>query len=206
MKKYLLMIMVLFLSGCKTTKEEIKELKTEVNSLKEKVVDKNDLVFEISALKEQIKNLQKQPNEDVNEKIETLQRQVFLLKNSLQKRPIQKNNIEGQKILLKITKLEKECNNLKKEINDLNQSVGKLNIKVFKPTVFITNKKAPVYNSKNVIVFVWDKHTTFTSYIKKGDRLKITGYFVNGKFKSALYKDWWINAYDAEKKFKKKKR
>ena len=52
------------------------------------------------------------------------------------------------------------------------------------------------------MVDVWDKCVTFTSYIKKGDKLKITGYFVNRKFKSALDKDWWIKIDDVKRKFK----
>ncbi len=213
MKKFLLIFIMLFLAGCKTTKEEIKELKTQINSLKENVVYKNEFQFEINVLKEKIKDLQKNLNKNT---------------------PIKENDEFKQELLLKISKLEEECKNLQNKMHDINFTIVKIkskklikadaNISVvkadvkkpknnknsltkfFKPTVFITKNKTHIYNSNNKIIDTWCEHTTFTSYIKKGNKLRVTGYFVNRKFKNALNKDWWIKIDDVKEKFNDEKR
>jgi len=104
---------------------------------------------------------------------------------------------------------------LQNKIRELNLAIAKISSKkqknntgclkkIFKPTVFITKDKARIYDSNGKIIDMWNKCVTFTSYIKKGNKLKITGYFVNGKFKNALDKDWWIRINDVERKFKEK--
>jgi chromosome segregation ATPase len=193
MRKILLVFSVLLLTGCKTTKDEIKDLKIQVNTLKKNVVNKNEFQFEIDLLKDKIKDLQKEIDK-------------------IKKVTNNKNINSKNKLLSRIIQLEKQYNYLQNEIKKLNLSVAKISSKkrnsleclkeFFKPTVFITKNKANIYDSNNKMVDVWDKCVTFTSYIKKGDKLKITGYFVNRKFKSALDKDWWIKIDDVKRKFK----
>ncbi|WP_143709728.1 hypothetical protein [Nautilia profundicola] len=113
-----------------------------------------------------------------------------------------------------ISQLQTKYKYLQNKIRELNLTIAKVSLekrkktskclKFFKPTVFITKNKVHIYDSNGETVDTWNKHVTFTSYIKEGNKLKITGYFVNKKFKSALNKDWWINVNDVEKKFKEK--
>ena len=178
MRWALMVAVILFLSGCEQ-KDEINELKAQIANLQ----------FDLDNLKEsQRATFQEEKKKDDTSKlqreIENLNSEIFNIKTSMA--------------------------NLRKNIEELNASIIKIpsspiNCKGhFKPTVFVTKRRANIYNSEGKVVAVWDDCTTFTSFIEKNGKLRITGYFVKGKFRSALDKDWWIDVKDAAKKFKDK--
>jgi len=45
----------------------------------------------------------------------------------------------------------------------------------------------------------WEKHTSFTSNVKSKNRIKITGYFVNKKWRKAS-KEMWVDLACIEQK------
>jgi len=174
--KIILLLGGLFLlSGCDNkVKEEVKNIKSTM------------------ATKSDIANLQAQIDE-MNEKIRDINKhKSFIIKNET-----------NSSLIL-------EVKNLKKDIKEINSSLAFIPKDVFhckghfKPTTFITTKKAKIYNSKGKVVDVWPKCTTFTSYIEKNSKFRITGIFVHLKWQNALSKDWWIDVKDVAKKFKDK--
>ena len=78
----------------------------------------------------------------------------------------------------------------------------------FKPKL-VRSEKASTYRLKNEAVIydkidgkavaVWEKRTSFTSNALQGDWVKITGYFVDKKWKRAK-KELWIKAKDVIKR------
>jgi len=174
-KLILLLGGLLLLSGCDN------KIKKEVDNIKSTMATKSD-----------VSNLQAQIDE-INEKMKTIN--------------------QNKSIVIKYesnSSLISEVNNLKEDIKEINSSLAFIPKNVFhckghfKPTTFITTKKAKIYNSKGKVVDVWPKCTTFTSYVEKNSKFRITGIFVNYKWQNALSKDWWIDVKDVAKKFKDK--
>ena len=177
--KIFIIIALLLFSGCD------KKLKKEVSNIKSNMATKSD-----------VSNLQRQIDE-INQKVEGIKP-----KQELKSQIVPTNEINSSLI--------SKVNNLQKEINEINSTLPFVPKNVFyckghfKPTVFITTKKAKIYNSKGEVVSFWPKCTSFTSYIEKNKKLRITGIFVHLKWQNALSKDWWIDIKDVAKKFKDK--
>ncbi len=69
-----------------------------------------------------------------------------------------------------------------------------------KPKTFKTSVDAYIYDAKNgKKLFVWERGTSFTSYLESGSWIKITGYFVERKWTKAK-KEMWIRKADAIQK------
>lgn len=146
-----------------------------------------------------------------SKKIENIEMQIQNNKKELKNLKMEINNIKSKlkkfksnnEIDTKISKIVLKLSELNKKINK-NQNY--LDYIVINPTTFITIDKANVYtkpNKKSKVAFVWDKHTTFTSYKEKGDFVKVTGYFIKNKW-TMNTKSWWINKKDiAIKRLKK---
>ncbi len=177
--KIILIISLLLFSGCND------KLKKEVSDIKSNMATKSD----IASLQKQI--------DDINQKVEDIKS-----KQELKSQIVPTNEINSS--------LVSKVNNLQKEINEINSTLPLVPKNVFyckghfKPTTFITVKKAKIYNSKGKVVAIWPKCTSFTSYIEKNKKLRITGIFVHLKWQNALNKDWWIDIKNVAKKFKDK--
>jgi len=173
--RWILIITVLFFIGCEK-KDETKKLQSQIDELKVEINSLKQKNIDITNNDANIKNLE--------EKIKLLNDEIF-------------DN-------------EDKFSKIKQEIKDLNNSIvhiptSTINCKgYFKPTVFITTKKTKIYNSKGEVVKEWDKCTTFTSYMEKNGKLRVTGIFVHLKWQNALSKDWWIDVKDVARKFKDK--
>ena len=61
----------------------------------------------------------------------------------------------------------------------------------FEPLTFKLTKDSEIINSNNEVLSVWSRGKSFTSYIKRGEYYKVTGYFTSKKWKKAD-KDLWI--------------
>jgi len=179
MKTKLILLLggLLMLSGCDN------KIKKEVKNIKSRMATKSDVA-----------NLQAQ--------IDELNQEVTKIKDKAPKIIIKKEVNPS---------LFKKINNLQKEIKEINSSLVFIPRDVFhckghfKPTTFITTKKAKIYNSKWKVVTIWPKCTSFTSYIEKNGKFRITGIFIHDKWQNALSKDWWIDVKAVAKKFKDKK-
>jgi myosin heavy subunit len=82
-------------------------------------------------------------------------------------------------------------------------------VKVSDPAKKIVSEKASVYRIKNEasvydaingnVVAIWEKKTSFTSNVIQGEWIKITGYFVDKKWKRAQ-KELWVKAFFTTKR------
>ena len=170
MKKLILVIALLFI-GCDTPLDKNK-----------KAIEKNtqkieNIQMQIQNNKENLKNLKKEID-DIKEKIN--KKSIYKVNNKV--------DMKIQKIILKLNELNKK----------INKNQDCLDYIVINPTTFITIDKANVYtkpNTKSKIAFLWDKHTTFTSYKEKDGFVKVTGYFIKNKWIMNT-KSWWISKKD----------
>ncbi len=167
MKKLFLVPLFLF-AGCKTPQEKNKEEIAKIKVELKREQDKiSSLSQQIQALKMQISNL-KQKN--CTPEISTLHNQMQSLEQKIEK-------------LSKISHKKDRC----------------FDYIVISPSTLITSTKASVYakptNNADILA-VWDKGTTFTSYKERDGFVKVTGYFVDGKWR-ANKKSWWIKKDDA---------
>jgi len=101
--------------------------------------------------------------------------------------------------------LEDEIKSLKNQINELKKSKKSTmeeSLVSFSPTTFQTQKEAPLYPSakSREVVEYWEKGRSFTAYQKQGERIRISGYFVEKVWQKAEG-DLWIDAADVAKKF-----
>jgi len=144
---------------------------------------------------------------------------VFVQTNSNEYEELYNKEKKNNKLLSKkILKLEKQLlieNNLlktkDKTINKLSKNTKNIfpklimkkkyeKIFTFKASSFHLIHDSIIYDSINgVKLDVWMKNTSFTSSIKTKSWIKITGYFINKKWKSAK-KEMWIKIAQVEKK------
>ena len=133
---------------------------------------------ELSIISNKLDNY-KSPNiDEIKQKIKILQTKIDKLNN--------------KEITQQIVKLSKEIKNLHK-----NDNLGYI---VIKPITLITIKKANIYSipdKSGKIVTQFNKLNTFTSYKEKNGFIKITGYFVDGKW-TPNKKEWWIKKSDCK--------
>ena len=174
--KKILFIPFLFFIGCQTpqekNKKEIEKLKQQIEILSQKINSLSKNNTNLSEIKQQIVNLQKQVGINTKEL------------NSL-KEKVSKNSEEINKVVSKIAQNKKEIEKLKQTQFDYI---------VIKPTTLITTKNAKIYAKPDInskIVTNFEANRTFTSYKEKNNFIKITGYFIDGKW-IPNKKEWWI--------------
>ena len=127
----------------------------------------------------------------LNTEIEKLKIEIHTLKN---KQPT-KDECEYEDIYKKLSKLESDIIQNKKEIENI--KTNKINYLVIKPTTFITKKDTDIYSSSQngKIIGKFEAKNSFTSYKEKNGFVKVTGYFVDGKW-TPNKKEWWIKKED----------
>jgi len=167
MKKYLL-IATLFLVGCNSPFDDVKENKQEIENIKQQL----------------------QKIEELNFQIKELQYKVNSLKEEIKNKKEAKQNVDG--IIKKLAFLNKEIEKLKtKTIKNKKNCFDYI---VIHPMTLITTKETNIYNkpSKNAkVVKIYKKATTFTTYKEKNGFVKVTGYFIHNKWVENN-KEWWI--------------
>ncbi len=124
----------------------------------------------------------------------------------LEKKLLTKNNLLKTKDKT-INKLSKNTKNtfpklmMKKEFEEKIDKIDPLEKFVtFKASSFHLVHESVIYDAINgKKLDIWVKNTSFTSSIKTASWIKITGYFVNKKWKSAKY-EMWVKIAQVEKK------
>ena len=165
--------------------QKLQEAQQQVELLKEQlettvVTDKNESSTQEQHLEEQVKHL-KEEIASKNEEIVQLKEQ--LKQEKAKKKVLQQHVDEYLKTQKKYA--------LKSQ---------KQNITIITPSAYRTSKDAEIYNGINgKVIDKWEKGTSFTSYINADDWIKITGYFVDRKWRKAQ-KDLWIKKSDAFKR------
>lgn len=158
------------------SQEELKKCQVELQDQKEK----NALMSE--ELSDQV----------YKEKIIYLENQIKKLNKSvlLKDKEIEK---------LKIASIEKEknqTNNQKSLENKINQ-FPKLKMRAF---TYRLNQDSSIYADKNeTVIDQWEKSTSFTSTLREGEWIKITGYFIDKQWIKAQ-KPMWVKASNAIKR------
>ena len=149
------------------------------------VLSKKEQEYEESVknLKSQIKKLKKhlkpEDNMDVNNS-------SLVVK--------EKNNLKNQ-IKIKEKTIKKELKQVSKKA-----VVANIQEQEMEPATFRTSKEMKIYNAPmGSELEVWEKGRSFTSNIKSGDWIKITGYFVNKVWQPAK-KDMWVDSSDVIKR------
>jgi len=150
------------------------------------------------------KSIQKEPStqdaliKQLYNKIYTLEKKVENLTTEVTKEDITRidNEIVYHEEIL--TALIKDVG----ELREKKQTIASQNIVLkepslsneeeqFEPLTFKLIKDSKVINSNNEASSIWNRGKSFTSYIKRGDYYKVTGYFVGKKWKKAD-KELWI--------------
>lgn len=202
MKKTILCISLLTAITQADEIERINALAKEVQNLRQN--------YEIcrQKLNTSSKSTQKPSNKKQKEKIEALQEELATYKAKLRsyKGDVEDLRLENETLKAKIDAKNKEIEALKEKsakntpvTDEQKQTACSKDEKVAitKPKTFRTNKEAPIYDAKNgKIIDTWEKRRSFTSYIESGDWIKITGYFVDRKWRKAK-KELWIKKEDA---------
>jgi len=111
-----------------------------------------------------------------------------------------KKDIEYHEQIL--TTLAKDVNEflVKKEPQDNGEEIEKNSeIEEFKPKTFRLIRESELFDSDGASVDIWGKGTSFTSYMKKGNLYKITGYFTEQAWKKSD-RDLWVLSGDVRER------
>ncbi len=128
--------------------------------------------------------------QEYEKSIKNLKTQIKKLKKHL--KPEENNNLENQ------IKIEEKT--IKKESEQVSNKVIVVNIQEMQPTTFRTAKEIKIYTAPNgELLQKWEEGKSFTSNIKSGNWIKITGYFVNKVWQPAK-KDMWVDSSDVVKR------
>ena len=171
--KKLLLIVMLLFIGCETPQEKNKK---EIEDVKK----------ELNSISNKLNNY-KSPN-------------LIEIKKKIKELQIKINSLNNEEITKQILELSNEIKNLQKKENN---NLGYI---VIKPLTLITITKANIYSAPNEnskIIDKWNELNTFTSYKEKNNFIKITGYFIDGKW-TPNKKEWWIKKSDCKIKIMEK--
>ncbi|MFT7860049.1 MAG: hypothetical protein ABXS93_03840 [Sulfurimonas sp.] len=139
-----------------------------------------------------------------NEKINNLKNQISYLKNivKIKEKEIKKLKSNNKK-KVKIKQKNKKC--MENKINEF----PKLQMRKQKPEKIVKDTAPATYRLKQTSVIYssidgkqigeWEKSTSFTSKLRQGGWVKISGYFVDRKWKKAQ-KPMWVKAVNAFKR------
>ena len=84
--------------------------------------------------------------------------------------------------------------------DDTSTTMTKDDIVKFEPSTFKLTEDSDILDEYGKVYDVWQRGRSFTSYIKKGDYYKITGYFKGGAWTKADT-DMWIAIENVQKRF-----
>ena len=128
-------------------------------------------------------------------------KEIIKIKDSM----VKKNELENLK--LRVKKVEDIVYNKtkNKELHNLKKEEKCCDYIVINPTTLITINKAKIYSKpekNSSVITEWDKCISFTSYKEKNGFIKVTGYFIDGKW-TPNRKEWWIKKSNVKIKRKK---
>jgi hypothetical protein len=134
-------------------------------------------------------------NEKYKEEINNLENQIYFL-NKI----IKNKEMEIEKLKISKNKNQIICkNNMKKQINEfpelkMRNSKKVDTVKDTTPTTYRVSQDSIIYSAiDGKEIDKWEKLTSFTSKLKINGWIKISGYFVNKKWRKAD-KEMWIEA------------
>lgn len=139
-------------------------------------------------------------NQELNEKVKKLEkivkRQEKLLKTKEKKE-------KKQQLTVDIRKKDNVFPKLVMKPEYRKEAVKEQTPVTFKPVAFHLIKDSEIYDAiDGTEIDKWEKHTSFTSGVKTKDWIKITGYFVDKKWRRAK-KEMWVELKHVSKKFER---
>lgn len=130
---------------------------------------------EIKDLKNQIKSLENKSLSKSSKKVTIKEKNQKCLENKIEK----KNEFP---------KLQMKNETKQKQNRDTNSYTYRL------------NKNAKIYNAQDgAALFEWEERRSFTSNLKSGDWIRITGYFTDGIWHKST-KELWVKVEDAKRR------
>ncbi|MBU0632695.1 hypothetical protein KKA17_08615 [bacterium] len=126
---------------------------------------------------------------------EPFAKEIEALKNDVEKskKLLEKKDKEIEQLNSKITNIETPDNQFPKLIMKEEYAKKDISLTYFKATTYRLNSDSYIYDApEGKRIEIWSKDTSFTSYIKKGEWIKITGYFIDKVWVSAKDKEMWI--------------
>ena len=191
-------------NDCRNHEENIKILKVK-NTLLEKKLQE-----QMKKCKEQTKILQNTINniKIYKKQVKVKDNEIKTLKNKLVL--LQKNTKNGLKVVIKEVvkevikekKIYLKDNNIFPVLIPKNKDNKKQNFKEkeltkkTKPTTYRLKNNSKIYNKFNGNkIYIWEKNTSFTSNVKTQNYIKITGFFIDKKWKKAK-EELWIKKVD----------
>lgn len=160
---------------------------------------------ELADLKERNRVLKTEMSslEDLNSRNkEPFAKEIDDLKKELQeyKKQIEQKDQEIKDLNFRIINIETPDNEFPKLMMKDEIEKKDANLTYFEATTYRLKDQTYVYDSADGNkTDIWNKDTIFTSYIKKGDWIKITGYFVSGVWVSSKDKELWVPESSAKK-------
>ncbi len=144
-----------------------------------------------SALKTEISSMEElnaRNKEPFEKEIETLKKDV-----EQSKRLLEKKDKEIKHLNSKIVSTQTPDNQFPKLVMKDEYNKQDDNLTYFKAASFRLKGDTYIYDGVNgQKMEIWDKDTSFTSYLKKDGWVKITGYFVDKVWVSAKDKEMWV--------------
>jgi septal ring factor EnvC (AmiA/AmiB activator) len=200
MKFLLMSLLVLFVYS---NADELKRIESIVSDIKKLRIDYDKSEEELSLSLIKLKD-EKEKNKILLEELNKAENKVNSLENKIEnlKKSNKSNNIE--KVIIK-EKIEICSENqivnknkfpqLKMRDKDLSNERVDTN-----PQTYRLNKSAKIYDSKDGnIIEEWEDKTSFTSNLKSGHWIKITGYFVEKVWRKSN-KELWIQETDVQRR------
>ncbi len=191
-------------------KSENRALKNKITHLKELLKEKSQPQannIEISALQDTISEQAEEISVLTQASKEKCKPVTKIVHKKIDDNPFPKLMSKDEKPAVKTIKIvEKEALRkevIKEEITRVEALPKQTVIKeeTFAPSSFRLIVQSNIYDEyEGNIIDKWDEQTSFTSNIRKGDWIKITGYFIEGKWKSAGTKVMWIEGKDIIKR------
>jgi len=160
---------------------------------------------EVKTLKNQIDNLENQIKSLKNKKVKPKVRVKEVVKEVVKKEVVQKivkvkdNDNPFPNLLLK--KDDKKIKTIQKPKSvQKTKATKSFKVTYFKPASFRLRKESAIYNRPNgKVIDQWEKKRSFTSNQKTQEWIKITGYFVDKKWRKAK-KEMWVRLSDVKQR------
>jgi septal ring factor EnvC (AmiA/AmiB activator) len=199
--KFLLMSLLVF--SVYSNADELQRIESIVSDIKKLRIDYDKSEEELSLTLIKLKD-EKEKNKILIEELNKAENRVNSLENKIKnlKKPKKSNSIKKVIIKEKIEICSKNQivdNNkfpqLKMRDKDMSNTIVDTT-----PQTYRLNKNAKIYDSKDGnIIEEWEDKTSFTSSLKSGNWIKITGYFVEKVWRKSN-KELWIEERDVQRR------
>lgn len=167
---------------------DISKLRTDYENCQKELADAKQTNSALKTEMSAMEDLNSRNKEPFAKELEALKKDVEMSKKLLEKK-----DKEIDKLNSKIINIETPDNQFPKLIMKDEFAKKDVNLTYYKATTYRLNSDTYIYDAPDgKKIEIWSKDTSFTSYIKKGEWIKITGYFIDKVWVSAKEKEIWV--------------